>query len=166
VRPVREPTVQKADRISHLICLGGYAAARLVRNNNAEVDQGKTILKLIEHGCNISESPILKISNVVHKALLFRYLSLNLDGAVAIAEPGKSLNYNRKSLPVLAGILPFLMSKKRSNHPDSVLAACGRTGTRNNTGKHLLAWFLSCGDRSLDRLKSIPGLLLPLFINR
>jgi pimeloyl-ACP methyl ester carboxylesterase/DNA-binding winged helix-turn-helix (wHTH) protein len=51
---------ENPDRVSHLICHGGYATGRLVRKNAAEVDQGKAILKLIEHGWGISGSPFLK----------------------------------------------------------------------------------------------------------
>ena len=52
--------VQNPERVSHLVCHGGYATGRLVRSSEAEVEQGEAILKLIEHGWGISGSPFLK----------------------------------------------------------------------------------------------------------
>ena len=52
--------IQNPGRISHLICHGGFATGRLVRSNNADVEQGEAILKLIEHGWGVSGSPFIK----------------------------------------------------------------------------------------------------------
>ena len=42
--------IRNPNRISHLICHGGYATGRLIRSNFTEIEQGEAILKLIEHG--------------------------------------------------------------------------------------------------------------------
>jgi DNA-binding winged helix-turn-helix (wHTH) protein/alpha-beta hydrolase superfamily lysophospholipase len=48
------------DRVSHLILHGGYARGRLVRDSDADLEQGEAILKLIEHGWGVTGSPFLK----------------------------------------------------------------------------------------------------------
>lgn len=52
--------VRNPGRVSHLICHGGYATGRLVRQSTADIEQGEAILTLIEHGWGVSDSPFLK----------------------------------------------------------------------------------------------------------
>lgn len=48
------------DRVSHLVLHGGYARGRLVRDSQADREQGEAIIKLMEHGWGITGSPFLQ----------------------------------------------------------------------------------------------------------
>lgn len=52
--------VSHPEKVSRLILHGGYVQGRLVRQSEAEKEQGEAILKLIEHGWGKSGSPFLK----------------------------------------------------------------------------------------------------------
>jgi DNA-binding winged helix-turn-helix (wHTH) protein/pimeloyl-ACP methyl ester carboxylesterase len=96
---------QNPDRVSHLICHGGYATGRLVRKNDAEVDQGKAILKLIEHGWGISGSPFLKSFTTMYipdaskeqmdSLVELQRLTTNTKNAVAIRQAVDSFDVAR-----------------------------------------------------------------------
>lgn len=86
--------IRNPERVSHLICHGGYAEGRLVRKDQSEVEQGEAILKLIEHGWGKSNSPFLKSFTTMYipdatkeqmdSLVDLQRLSTNTDNAVAI----------------------------------------------------------------------------------
>ena len=105
--------VRNPDRVSHLICHGGYATGRLVRENFAEVEQGKAILKLIEHGWGISGSPFLRSFTTMYipdasreqmdSLVELQRLTTNTRNAVAIREAVDSFD--------VVGLLPKVAVK-------------------------------------------------------
>ena len=54
------------ERVSHLILHGGYVRGRLVRERQADIEQGEAILKLIEHGWGVSGSPFLQAFSTMY----------------------------------------------------------------------------------------------------
>lgn len=110
--------VQNPHRVSHLICHGGYATGRLARANDAEVEQGKAILKLIEHGWGISGSPFLKSFTTLYipdasreqmdSLVELQRLTTNTSNAVAIRQAVDSFD--------VAGLLPKVKVKTLVTH--------------------------------------------------
>jgi DNA-binding winged helix-turn-helix (wHTH) protein/pimeloyl-ACP methyl ester carboxylesterase len=110
--------VRNPGRVSHLVLHGGYARGRLVRDKEADLEQGEAIIKLIEHGWGVTDSPFLKAFTTMYipdanreqmdSLVELQRLTTNTHNAVAIRRAVDSFD--------VASLLPEVAAKTLVMH--------------------------------------------------